>query len=105
VLSKTAKPLITPRGRSFVVAKDKVSGDLTNSNEPKKEITINKLSKPSNTRRRRSTKDFDDVNKRLSAKGDVSWKEAFAEFSVVSAGGSELNVIGSKIQSSPYGIG
>ena len=77
------------------MAKKRVSGDLNKSSEPRKAITIKRLSKPSSTKRRSRTKDLEDLSKRVSDKGDPDRKETLGNSGDLAGGGRKLKVMGS----------
>jgi hypothetical protein len=84
-------------GSSFDVAKRRVSGDLTKSSEPRKAITINRLSKPSKTKRRSNTKDLEDFRERISGKDLLDSKGILRNSNGWTGGGRKLKDIGSSM--------
>jgi hypothetical protein len=76
------------------VAVKSVSGDLTKSNEPKKAITISKLSNPSRTKRLSKTNDLEDLSKRISRKGELYSNETLGVSIDSIVGGRKLKAMG-----------
>jgi hypothetical protein len=71
-----------------------VSGDLTRRSEPKKAITISRLSNPSRTKRRNKTKDLEDLSKRISCKGELDSNEILGNSNDSIVGGRKLKAMG-----------
>jgi hypothetical protein len=75
------------------VATRRVSGDLTKSSEPRKAITINRLSKPSKTKRRSKTKDLEDLINRISGKRALDSSEILGDSNESTVGGRKLKAM------------
>jgi hypothetical protein len=71
-----------------------VSGDRTRRSDPKKAITISRLSNPSRTKRRNKTKDLEDLSKRISCKGELDSNEIFGDSNDLIVGGRKLKAMG-----------